>query len=96
MITSIDPASLKISWQPPEEISHTVSITGYVIQYIRDGLQNTTSDIENIVNVPCRTTHTISRLVAYAKYSVKIAAISVDRTGPFSEPVIGISGEDSE
>ena len=89
MIASIDPASLKVSWQPPLE-SHNVPITGYVIQYIKDGSQDRIKDIKNIGG----TTHTISGLVPCTKYSVKVAAMNVDRTGPFSEPVVEISGED--
>ena len=89
LITSIDPASLKVSWQPPME-SHNVPITGYVIQYIKDGSQDTIKDIKNING----TTHTISGLVPYTKYSVKVAAVNDDRTGPFSKPVVEISGED--
>ena len=90
-ITSMDPVSLKLSWQPPLEC-HNVPITGYVIQYIKDGSQNMIKDTKNISG----TTHTISGLIPYTKYSVKVAAINGDRTGPFSEPMIGISGEDGE
>ena len=89
MITSTDPASLKVSWQPPLE-RHNVPITGYVIQYNKDGSQDMIKDIENISG----TTHTISELVPWTRYSVKVAAMNGDRIGPFSEPVVEISGED--
>ena len=91
IVTSTDPASLRVSWQPPME-NHNIPITGYVIQYIKDGVQDMIEDIKNISG----TTHTISGLVACTKYLVMIAAINGDRTGPFSEPVVEISGEDSE
>ena len=71
---------------------HNVQITGYDIQYIKDGSQDMIKDIKNISG----TTHTIAGLVPYTKYSVKVAAINGDRTGPFSEPMIEISGEDSK
>ena len=74
------------------EISHNVPITGYVIQCIKDGTQDIIKDIKNISG----TTHTISGLDACTKYSVKVAAMNVDGTGPFSEPVLEISGKDSE
>ena len=90
-ITSINPASLKVSWQPPLQ-SHDIPITGYVIQYIKDGSQDTIKDIKNNNG----TTHTISGLVPYTKYLVKVAAINGDRTGPLSEPMIELSGEDGE
>ena len=89
MMTSTDPASLKVSWQPPLE-NHNVPITGYVIQYIKDGSQDMIKDIKNISG----TTHTISGLDPCTKCSVKVAAMNVDRIGPFSEPVVEISGED--
>ena len=93
MIRSTDPASLTVSWQPPLEISRNIPMTGYVIQYIKDGSQDTINDTEN-VNVASETTcYTISGLVAYTKYSIKVAAVNVDKTGPFSEPVVEISGE---
>ena len=88
MITSIDPASLKVSWQPPIEC-HSVPITGYVIQYLKDGTQDMMKDIKNISG----NTHTISELIACTKYSIKVAAMNIDRTGPFSVPVVEISGE---
>ena len=90
MIARIDPASLKVSWQPPLE-SHNVPITGYVIQYIKDGSKDGSQDmIQDIKNIG-GTTYTISGLVSCAKYLVKVAAMNVDRTGPFSEPVVEIS-----
>ena len=91
MIASIDPASLKVSWEPPME-SHNVPITGYVIQYVKDGTQEMTNDTKNISG----TTHIISGLDACAEYSVKVAAMNDDSIGPFSEPVVEISGEDSK
>ena len=86
MITKADPASLKVSWQPPL-LSHSLPITGYVIQYTKDGSQDV---IKETIN---GTTHTISELVPCTKYLVKVAAMNGNRTGPFSEPVEEISGE---
>ena len=88
MITRTDPASLKVSWQPPL-LSYSLPITGYVIRYIKDGSQDMIKDIENISG----TTHTISELVPCTKYSVKVAAMYGNRIGPFSEPVVEMSGE---
>ena len=90
MVTSVNPASLMVSWQPPPMIDHNGPIT-YMIQYTRVG----TSDIMS-VNVNSGTTHTISGLVAYVNYSVIVAAMNVNGTGPFSNPVVQKSGEDSE
>ena len=92
MVESRNPASLNVSWQPPLEIDHNGPITGHVIQYTRVG----SSDMMS-VNVTSGTTHTISGLVAYVNYSVIVAAITVNGTGPFSDlPMVVRSGEDGE
>ena len=94
VITSTNPASLKVSWQPPLETLCTVPITGYMIEYFKDGPQDNIKDVKN-VNVASTTTYTISGLIPCAKYSVQVAAMNGNRTGPFSEPVVEIL-EDSE
>ena len=48
------------------------------------------------MNVPNDTKVTIKGLFANAKYSVTVAAVNANGTGPFSKPVEAISGEDSE
>ena len=91
MVTSVNPASLMVSWQPPPMMDHDGLIT-YVIQYTRVG----SSDMMS-VNVNSGTTHTIPGLVPYVDYSVTVAARTVNGTGPFSiPPVIRRSGEDGE
>ena len=92
IVESYNPASLQVSLQPPLERSRNGPITGYVIQYTRVE----SSDMMNEI-VTSGTTHTISGLVAYVNYSVIVAAMTVNGTGPFSDPpVVGRSGEDSE
>ena len=89
MVTSVNPASLMVSWDPPPPIDHNGPIT-YMIQYTRDG----TSDM---MNVNSGTMERISGLVAFVEYSVTVAARTVNGTGPFSNPpVVERSGEDSE
>ena len=73
------------------EITCNEPITGYVIQYARVG-----SDDNMIVNVDNGTALTISGLFACVAYSVTVAAVNAEGTGPFSKPVIATSGEDSE
>ena len=80
-----------MSWQPPLEKHYNGSITGYIIQYGRVG-----SDDKRSMNVPNDTKHTISGLFAYVEYSVTVAAVNANGTGPFSKPVVATSGEDSE
>ena len=91
MVTIVNPASLEVSWQPPLEINHNGPISGYVIQYTRVGSSDTMS-----VNVTSGVSHTITGLVPYVNYSVVVAAVNVNGTGPFSNPMIKMSGEDSE
>ena len=91
MVKSRDPASLRVSLKPPLEINHNGPITGYMIQYTRVGSNDMMS-----VNITSKTRHTLSGLVAYVNYSVIVAAMTVNGTGPFSEPMVGRSGEDGE
>ena len=91
MVTSVNPASLMVSWQQPLEIGRNGPITGYVIRYNRVG-----SDDIMHVDVVNRNTYTISGLVAYVNYSVIVAAENVNGTGPFNSPVVGRSGEQGE
>ena len=91
MVTSVNPASLMVSWDPPPMIDHNGPIT-YRIQYTRAG----TSDMMS-VNVNNGTTYTISGLVAFVDYSIIVAARTVNGTGPISgPPVVQRSGEDSK
>ena len=92
MVTSVNPASLSVSWQPPSVIDRNGPITGHMIQYTRVG----SSDMMS-VNVNSGTTHTTSELAAYVQYSVTVAAVNVNGTGPSSDPhMVGRSGEDGE
>ena len=91
MVTSTDPASLRVQWQLPSEMYHNILITGHVIQYTR--IRST--DVMKM-NVDSGTTHTISGLVACTVYSIRVAAKTINATGPFSKPELQVSGEDSE
>ena len=73
------------------EITSNRPITGYVIQYGRIG-----SDDNMILNVPGGTALTISGLFACVEFSVTMAAVNAEGTGPFSKPMTATSGEDSE
>lgn len=83
---------LRVSWQPPLKKHCNGQITGYVMQYARMG-----QDIDNmIVNVSNVTTFTISGLHANVEYSITVAAVNDNGTGPFSKPIVANSGENSE
>ena len=91
MVTSIIPASLMVSWQPLLAINHNGVITGYVIIYTE-----IEGNVVRSVTVNSGTRYVLSGLVPYVDYSVIVAAINVNGTGPFNNPVIGRSGEDSK
>ena len=83
-----------VSWRPPFSRHRNGPITGYMINYTQDGSSNMMS---MSVSETSGTTHIISGLVAYVNYSVIVAAMTVNGTGPFSDPlVVGRSGEDGE
>ena len=90
MVTSVNPSSLRVSWQPPPEIDHNGVITGYVIEYTRSGGSS------DMVTVTSGTTRTISGLVPFVEYSVTVAAMTDSGTGPFIDPVVQTSGQDSK
>ena len=75
----------------PPAINHNGLLTGYVIQYTRVG----SSDMMT-VTVNNGTSYTFSGLTVSTDYSVRVAAINVNGTGPFSSPVVNRSGEDRE
>ena len=92
MVESHNPASLKVSWDPPRPRHRNGDITVYMIRY-------TTTDII-IMSVYVTSENTfiiISGLVPYVNYSVRVAAMTVNGTGPFNDPpVLGTSGETGE
>ena len=96
MVESHNLALLNVSWRPPAQRHRNGPIIGYMINYIRVGSSDMMSmRVTGEIN---RTTIiTISGLVAYVNYSVIVAAMTVNGTGPFSDPpVVGRSGEDGE
>ena len=90
MVKSNSQTSLNVLWQLPLEIHRNGIITGHVINYTRDG-----SDYVIIVNVT-GTAYIISGLDVYTEYSVRVAAVNVNGTGPFSDAVTGKPGGDGE
>ena len=88
MVSSINPASLKVLWQAPLELNQNGPLTGYMFQYTRSGIVMK----ETVAN---GFTYVISGLVPFANYSVKMAAMTINGTGPFSTDIIQVSGEGS-
>ena len=92
MVTSVNPSSLRVSWQPPPEIDHNGVIIGYAINYTRVGSRDMVSD-----TLLFGTTIATSGLVPFVDYSITVAAMTVDGTGPLNDPpVVQTSGQDSK
>ena len=87
-VSSINPASLKVLWQAPLELNQNGPLTGYMFQYTRSGIVMKETVANGVIYV-------ISGLVPFANYSVKMAAMTINGTGPFSTDIIQVSGEGS-
>lgn len=90
-MTSVNPASLRVSWQPPPEIDQNGPLTSYLILYSIPGSSNVTN-----ITVTNRNEFTLSGLIAFSNYSVQVAARTVNGTGPISSSIIQTSGEDGK
>ena len=90
IVTSVNPSSLMVSWQTIPEIDHNGQLD-YVIEYTRSGT------LRNMVTVDGSVTaHTIPELVPFVEYSVRVAGMTVNGTGQYSNFIRRMSGEDGE
>ena len=84
----VNSTTLMASFNPPPIIDHNGQLTGYVIRYTRVGSSNT----KHVTSKYTRTTISLSQLDEFANYSVTVAAVNVNGTGPFSDPVVQATG----
>ena len=84
----VNSTTLMTSFNPPPIIDHNGQLTGYVIRYTRVGSNNT----KYVKTKYTRTTIYLSELDEFANYSVTVAAVNVNGTGPFSDPVVQATG----
>jgi len=87
----MDPAGLEVTFSPPAEISHNGDLTGYVIRYSSSGI----AQMQSIFPTGGGTS-LITGLVANTFYTVQVAAVNINGTGPFSTGRRSRSGQDSE
>ena len=87
MVTSLDRASLNVTWQPPLEINQNGPITSYLITYERIGGSL-------MVVTAAETEYVISGLIPFVAYLVQVTARSVNGTGLFSPIIMQVSGQD--
>ena len=77
---------LTVRWQPPPLIDHNGPLTGYVIQYNRIPSGDMLSEIVNGGTVYVHTIIVLG-VSEVANYSITVAAMNVNGTGPFSKPL---------
>ena len=88
MVTSLDRASLNVTWEPPPPIDENGPITSYLITYHVTGSLNTMSldAIENEL--------IISGLNPHVEYSIQVGARNANGTGSLSSTIRQMSGQD--
>ena len=84
---------LSVTYTRPLVQLHNGQLTGYVIRYTR---VDTGESQVMMVNGDITTSVISEGLVAFTNYSLEVAAVNINGTGPFSNAVIGLSGQDSE
>ena len=92
---STDPATLSVTYSPPEERSRNGDVTGYEIRYTIVDTGETQVMNVNGSDEDSQISE-MQELVAFTNYSIEVAAVNVNGTGPFSNAVTGLSGEDSK
>ncbi|XP_065894463.1 complement receptor type 2-like isoform X2 [Dysidea avara] len=85
-VQSLFPASVIVSWKSPPGRHHNGLLTGYIIHYFKDESDET----ETFANT---TTHIISGLISATNYTIQVAAVNSNGTGPFSVPTVAQSGK---
>ena len=91
MLTDVDPASLRVTWQPPPLIDQNGPLVGYIISYHR------TDDNLNTQSMGATGNETIiSGLDPNVSYSVQVSARNDRGLGIASSIMNQISGQDSK
>ena len=76
-----------VRWKIPEESGRNGIITQYIIELsiANSNVQNITHKLEHpTFSSPDNVTHNLTNLTPYTKYKWKVAAATVNGTGPFS------------
>lgn len=89
-MVTLHPGALNVSWQPPPEGDQNGPLI-YVVEYT--DIQENTAVNDTVFR---GTTLVISALDPFDDYSVRVAARTVNGTGPFSDPVMETSGHEGE
>ena len=95
-LMDIDPAMLSVRYSLPEESLRNGDVTGYVVRYTRVGSNMSQTTTVNETSNGKFHTSVIPGLMAFTNYSVEVAAVNVNGTGPFNDAVYGLSGQNSK
>jgi len=87
-----DDATLSVMYTRPDIRFHNGDVTGYVIRYTR--VDSGVSQVMMVGNDKFESV--IPELVAFTNYSVEVAAVNINGTGPFSDVVYGVTKQDSK
>ena len=91
MAVDVDPASLRVTWQPPPLIDQNGPLNGYFISYHK------TDDAQNSGSISAIGNETIiSGLDPFVSYSIQVATRSDRGLGIFSNIINQVSGQDSK
>ena len=85
-VIGVNSRTLMVLFSPPPIIYHNGQLTSYQIRYNRVG-----SRVIKSVTAT-KTTIYLLRLEEFVKYSVTVAAVNGNGTGPYSNPVVQITG----
>ena len=91
MATGVDPASLRVTWQPPPLIDQNGPLNGYFISYHRTDDTQISGSMSAI-----GTESTISGLDPFVNYSIQVTARNDRGLGIFSNIIVEVSGQDSK
>ena len=81
-----------MSWLPPLLIDHNGNLTGYTVSYSKVGSNNVHS-VQLLANV---TMYKITQLVPSTEHRIQVACINVNGTGPFSDYIEVLPGDNSK
>ena len=91
MVTDVDPASLRVTWQPPPLIDQNGPLVGYTISYHR------TDDFSTAPSMGATGNETIiSGLDPFVSYSVQVSARNDKGLGIASSIINQVSGQDGK
>ena len=85
-VTNITTASITVQWGPVDCIQSNGDITGYSVRYRPYQQRNFPQQIVNVG--PATSKLTISKLMDFTTYSIKVAAVNRINIGVYTDPLL--------